>query len=62
MIILFDRFLGISHFNNEAGEAGPFQNEMCDYMPEQHRQFLRDFGAKLVRTADPACWFAGQKE
>ena len=49
MIILFDRFLGISHYNKQAGEAGPFQDEMCDYMPEQHRQLLRDFCVKLVR-------------
>ena len=49
MIILFDRFLGISHYNKQAGEAGPFQDEMCDYMPEQHRQLLRDFCIKLVR-------------
>jgi hypothetical protein len=28
MIILFDQFLGITHFNKEGGEAGPFQEEM----------------------------------
>jgi hypothetical protein len=51
MIIMFDRFLGISHFNKQGGEAGPFQDEMCDYMPGQHRQLLQDFCTKLVRNA-----------
>lgn len=52
MMILFDRFLGITHFNKQGGEAGPFQDEMCDYMPEPHRQLLQDFSAKLVRILE----------
>ena len=56
------RRAGISHFNKQAGEAGPFQDEMCDYMPEQHRQLLRDFCAKLVsrRRTRVVCFWIEQ--
>ena len=58
MILIFDRFLGISHFNKQGGEAGPFQDEMCNYMPEQHRQLLRDFCTKLVSNIEVVSFIA----
>lgn len=62
MILIFDRFLGISHFNKQGGEAGPFQEEMCDYMPAQHRQLLRDFCTKLVSNIDLVSFVASCAE
>lgn len=61
MMILFDMFLGITHFNKEGGEAGPFQEEMHQYMPAVHRQLLRDFAEKMKASGTVRDYVEGTK-
>jgi len=50
MVLMFDILLGVSH----KGVPRDFQDDMCSYMPAQHRQMVFDFRDHIKRTGSVA--------